>query len=202
MFDRTTYICLGDDGQSDSNRPRQCDEQDSRFAACSSPKGPWASDHIEVFYEPCGQLLDEVFTAVLDSLMYFRHALALPLPVVGWTVRSFLLLSGKLLLLAAKPLLFAFELTWIPDFLTRGERHETFDAQVYSDRLKVAALSIGSREKIGFLFADEADVVLPCGIFHRPHQLLGLDGSSRDHRMLIRPGIFERRSFRYPFPSR
>ncbi len=100
------------------------------------------------------------------------------------------------------PLLFAFEPTRIPDFLTRGERHETFDAQVYPDELKVAALSVDSREKIGFLFADEADVVLSCGVFHRPHQLLGSDGSSLDHRMFISPGIFERRSFCFPFSSR
>ncbi|MBB4070401.1 hypothetical protein GGQ18_003010 [Salinibacter ruber] len=41
-------------------------------------------------------------------------------------------------------------------------------------------------------------MVLPCGVFHRPYQLLGSEGSSLDNRTLMSPGIFERRSFRLP----
>ncbi len=151
--------------------------------------------------EASGQLFDEVFAAVLNALVDLRYSLSLPLPVVGQAAKSFLLLAGELLLLAATPLLFAFKPAWIPGLLARREHRETFDAQVYSDRFKVAALSIGSREKMGFLCADEADVVLSGGVFVTV-QLLGSDGSSLDHRMLIRPGIFERRSFRFPFSSR
>ncbi|MCS3749358.1 hypothetical protein GGQ19_000509 [Salinibacter ruber] len=154
-------------------------------------------NHIEILYEPRGQLLDEVFAAILNALVDFRHASSLPLPVV----RAFFL-AGELLLLAAKTFVFVLKPAWIPDFLAGREHRETFDAQVYSDEFKVAALSVDSRELADFLCADEADVVLSCGIFHRPHQLLGSDGSSLDHRMFISPGIFERRSFRFPFSSR
>ena len=135
--------------------------------------------------------------AILNAMVDLRYVFSLPLPVV----RAFFL-SGELLLLAAKPLLFVFKPTRIPNLLACGKRDKAFNAQVHPNKLKVAALSIGSREKIGFLCADEADVILSCGIFHRPHQLLGSDGSSRDHRMFISPGIFERRSFCFPFSSR
>nr|WP_251979820.1 hypothetical protein [Salinibacter ruber] len=148
--------------------------------------------------EPCGQLLDEVFAAELNTLVDFRYPLSLPLPVVGQAAKSFLLFPGELLLFAAKPLLFAFEPAWIPGFLAPREHRETFDPQVYPDGFKVAVLSIGSRELADFLGANKADVVPSCGIFHRPHQLLGSEGSSFDHRTLMSPGIFERRSFRLP----
>ncbi|MCS4044854.1 hypothetical protein GGQ00_003317, partial [Salinibacter ruber] len=107
--------------------------------------------------EASGQLFDEVFAAVLNALVDLRYSLSLPLPVFGQAAKSFLLLAGELLLLAATPLLFAFKPAWIPGLLARREHRETFDAQVYSDRFKVAVLSIGSREKMGFLCADEAD---------------------------------------------
>ncbi|MCS3826388.1 hypothetical protein GGP85_001841 [Salinibacter ruber] len=116
-------------------------------------------DHVKFFDEPCGQLLDEVFAAVLNALVDLRHAFALPLPVI----RAFLF-PRELLLLAAKPLLFVFKPTRIPGLLARRERHETFDAQVYSDEFKVAALSVDSRELADFLCADEADVILSCGV--------------------------------------
>ncbi|MCS4116265.1 hypothetical protein GGQ07_003393 [Salinibacter ruber] len=119
----------------------------------------------EVMGEARSQLLDEVFAAVLNALVDLRYSLSLPLPVVGQAAKSFLLLAGELLLLAATPLLFAFKPAWIPGLLARREHRETFDAQVYSDRFKVAVLSIGSREKMGFLCADEADVVLSGGVF-------------------------------------
>ncbi len=140
--------------------------------------------------EPYGQLLDEVFAAELNTLVDFRYPLSLPLPVVGQANKSFFLFARELLPLAAKPLLFILEPMRIPDLLARREHRETFDAQVYPDRLKVAALSIGSREPADFLGADEADVVLPCGVFHRPYQLLGSEGSSLDHRTLMSPDIF------------
>ncbi len=84
---------------------------------------------------------------------------SLPLPVI-----RALLFPGELLLLAAKPLLFAFKPAWIPGLLARREHRETFDAQVHPNKLKVDALSVDSREKMGFLCADEADVVLACGV--------------------------------------
>ncbi len=96
--------------------------------------------------------------------MDLRHAFALPLPVVRRTVRSFLLFPGELLLLAAKPLLFVFKPTRIPNLLTCGKRDKAFNAQVYSDKFEVAIFSVDSREKMGFLCADEADVVLACGV--------------------------------------
>ncbi len=116
-------------------------------------------DHVKILHKTCGQLFDEILAAILNALVDLGNTLSLPLPVI----RAFLL-PGELLLFASEAVIFVLEPARIPDFLAGRERHETFDAQVYSDKLKIAVFSVDSREKMGFLCADEADVVLACGI--------------------------------------
>ena len=132
------------------------------FTARSSTTITSDHDHIKVLNKARGQLLDEVRAAVLNVLVDLRHAFSLPFPVV----QAFLL-SGELLLLAAKPLIFVFKPTRISYLLSGGEGHEAFDAEVYAHKPKVAILvailSVDSRVSLDLFGANKADMVLTCG---------------------------------------